>query len=194
MKSMGFFYSFFKAFTENFIKNILQEMKNGLSLRQQQLQVIMLYIITWAFHKFSCRQNEWYFYFVLTLKDTGIFPKLLFLSDSWVTAPFFHNRFLVINLYLMTVVIHTKQRMWENREREKLLYYNENYQEHNFILYAECHKLHFWDVDVANYLVSLPPPQTPRLKGNLRTQPPPHTHTHTHTHAHTHTHTHFTTS
>ena len=161
-------------------------MKNGLSLRQQQLQVIMLYIITWAFHKLSCRQNEWYFYFVLTLKDTGIFPKLLFLSDSWVTAPVFHNRFLVINLYLMTVVIHTKQRMWENREREKLLYYNENYQEHNFILYAECHKLHFWDVDVANYLVSLPP-QTPRLKGNLRT------HTHTHTRTHTHTHTHFTT-
>ena len=156
-------------------------MKNGLSLRQQQLQVIMLYIITWAFHKLSCRQNEWYFYFVLTLKDTGIFPKLLFLSDSWVTAPVFHNRFLVINLYLMTVVIHTKQRMWENREREKLLYYNENYQEHNFILYAECHKLHFWDVDVANYLVSLPP-QTPRLKGNLRT----HTHTHTRTHTHTH--------
>ena len=119
MKSMGFFNRLSKVFAENFIKNILQEMKNGLSLRQQQLQVIMLYIITWAFHKLSCRQNEWYFYFVLTLKDTGIFPKLLFLSDSWVTAPVFHNRFLVINLYLMTVVIHTKQRMWENRERER---------------------------------------------------------------------------
>ena len=180
MKSMGFFSCLSKVFAENFIKNILQEMKNGLSLRQQQLQVIMLYIITWAFHKLSCRQNEWYFYFVLTLKDTEIFPKLLFLSDSWVTAPVFHNRFLVINLYLMTVVIHTKQRMWENREREKLLYYNENYQEHNFILYPECYKLHFWDVDVANYLVSLPPP--PRLlgwKGTCEAPPPPHTHTHT---------------
>ena len=46
MKSMGFFYSFSKVFAENFIKPILQEMKNGLSLRQQQLQVIMYYIIT----------------------------------------------------------------------------------------------------------------------------------------------------
>ena len=42
-----------------FIKNILQEMKNGLSLRQQQLQVIVYYIITWAFHKLTCRQNEY---------------------------------------------------------------------------------------------------------------------------------------
>ena len=41
MKSMFFFYRFLKALAENFIKTILQEMKNGLSLRQQQLQVIM---------------------------------------------------------------------------------------------------------------------------------------------------------
>ena len=33
----SFFYSFSKVFEENFIKNILQEMKNGLTLRQQQL-------------------------------------------------------------------------------------------------------------------------------------------------------------
>ena len=46
MKSMGFFSCLSKVFAENFIKNILQEMKNGLSLRQQQLQVIMYYIIT----------------------------------------------------------------------------------------------------------------------------------------------------
>ena len=47
MKSIAFvFYSFSKVFEENFIKNILQEMKNGLTLRQQQLQVIMYYIIT----------------------------------------------------------------------------------------------------------------------------------------------------
>ena len=37
----GVFYSFSKAFAEEFIKPILQEMKNGLSLRQQQLHVIM---------------------------------------------------------------------------------------------------------------------------------------------------------
>ena len=40
------FYIFSKVFAENFIKNILLEMKNGLSLIQQQLQVIMYYIIT----------------------------------------------------------------------------------------------------------------------------------------------------
>ena len=33
-------------------------MKNGLSLREQQLQVIMYYIITSAFHKHTCRQNK----------------------------------------------------------------------------------------------------------------------------------------
>ena len=50
MKSMRFFYSFLKVIAENFIKNVLLEMKNGLSLSQQQLQVIMYYIITWAFN------------------------------------------------------------------------------------------------------------------------------------------------
>ena len=41
MKSMGiFFYSFSKVFAGKIYKNILQEMKNELSLRQQQLQVI----------------------------------------------------------------------------------------------------------------------------------------------------------
>ena len=40
------FYSFSKVLAENFVKNILLEMKNGLSLRQQQLQVIMYYILT----------------------------------------------------------------------------------------------------------------------------------------------------
>ena len=58
MKPMSFFYSVSKALAEKFIKTILQEMKNGLNLRQQQLQVIMYYIITWAFHKLSYRQNE----------------------------------------------------------------------------------------------------------------------------------------
>ena len=50
MKSMRFFYSFLNVIAENFIKNVLLEMKNGLSLSQQQLQVIMYYIITWAFN------------------------------------------------------------------------------------------------------------------------------------------------
>ena len=50
MKSMRFFYSFLNVIAEHFIKNVLLEMKNGLSLSQQQLQVIMYYIITWAFN------------------------------------------------------------------------------------------------------------------------------------------------
>ena len=41
MQSMGIFF-----LQEKHIKNILQEMKQGLSLRQEQLQVIMQYIIT----------------------------------------------------------------------------------------------------------------------------------------------------
>ena len=44
---MGIFLQFFESLREKYkLKNILQEMKNGLSLRQQQLQVIMYYIIT----------------------------------------------------------------------------------------------------------------------------------------------------
>ena len=35
MKSVGYFYGFSKVFAEKHIKNILQEMKNGLSLRQK---------------------------------------------------------------------------------------------------------------------------------------------------------------
>ena len=74
--------------------------------------------LSWAFHKLTCRQNkctakknEQYFYFSLTLKDTEIFPNLLFWNESWVTATVFHNLFLIINLNLMTVVLHSKQRM-----------------------------------------------------------------------------------
>ena len=55
----GYFFTVFRRFSrKNIIKNILQEMKNGLSLRQRQLQVIMYCIITWAFHKLTCRQNK----------------------------------------------------------------------------------------------------------------------------------------
>ena len=39
---MGNVLHFSKVFAEKYIKSILQEMKNGLSLRQQQLQVIMI--------------------------------------------------------------------------------------------------------------------------------------------------------
>ena len=53
-----FFYSFSKVFAEKYIKNILHEMKNGLSLRQQQLQVIMYYIITWTFHKLTSVETK----------------------------------------------------------------------------------------------------------------------------------------
>ena len=77
----------------------------------------MYFIITWAFissladKTSSPRKNEQYFYFSLTLRNTEIFSKVTFWSDSWATAPVFHNRFLITNLYLMTVVIHSKQRM-----------------------------------------------------------------------------------
>ena len=84
----GYFFTVFRRFSrKNIIKDILQEMKNGLSLRQRQLQVIMYYIITWAFHKqyklqtkrmHIPRKNEQYFYFSLPLKATEIFPSYYF--------------------------------------------------------------------------------------------------------------------
>ena len=40
MKSMVFL-QFFQSFHGKFYKNILREMKNGLNLRRQQLQVII---------------------------------------------------------------------------------------------------------------------------------------------------------
>ena len=76
-------------------------MKNGLSLRQQQLQVIMYYIITWAFHTLTCRQNK------CTPKKQTIlsffFTSEIYRDFSWatvlkrlLTAPVFHNWFLII--------------------------------------------------------------------------------------------------
>ena len=121
-----FFYICSTVFAEKYMKNILQEMKNGLSLRQQQLQVIMYYIITWAFHKLTCRQNkctpkkERYFYSSLTLKDIEIFPKLLFWSNSWVTATVFHNRFLIINLYLIWREWCIQNREWASLHKSYL--------------------------------------------------------------------------
>ena len=41
---MGIFLLFFESFRGKVIKNILQEIKNGLSLRQHHLQVIMYYV------------------------------------------------------------------------------------------------------------------------------------------------------
>ena len=51
--------------------------------KSETVTILCDYVITCAFHKLTCRQNiprknEKYFYFSLTLKDTEIFPKLLF--------------------------------------------------------------------------------------------------------------------
>ena len=78
-----FFYSFSRVFAEKYVKNILQEMKNGLSLRQEQLQVYVLhnhehFISSLADKTNAPRKNEQYFYFSSPLEDTDIFPKLLF--------------------------------------------------------------------------------------------------------------------
>ena len=71
-----FFLQFFESFRGKYkLKNILQEMKNGLSLRQQQLQVIMYYIITCHEHFMRTLadktnappKNEQYFYFFFSL-------------------------------------------------------------------------------------------------------------------------------
>ena len=40
-----FFKQFFESFPGKYVKNIIQEMKRGLSLRQQQVQVITIYYI-----------------------------------------------------------------------------------------------------------------------------------------------------
>ena len=110
---------FLKSFRVKYIvTHILQEMENGLSPREQQLQVIMYYISIWAqpaaisslADKINApRKKGTMLLLSSTLKDTKIFPNLLFWSDSWVTAPVFHNRFFIINLYLMTVVIHSNR-------------------------------------------------------------------------------------
>ena len=116
----GFFYSFLKDFAENIYK--IYFTGNEKWIESATVTITCDYVVTWAFHKLTCRQNKctypektnntlYSFYFSLTPKDTEIFLKLLFWSDSWVTVPVFHNRFLVFNLYLMTVVIHLEQRM-----------------------------------------------------------------------------------
>ena len=60
-------------------------MKNGFSLRQQQLlrtTCFEHFISSLADNTNAPRKSEQYFYFSLTLKDTEIFPKLLFWRDS----------------------------------------------------------------------------------------------------------------
>ena len=66
------------------------------------------------------RKNERYFYSSLTLKDTEIFPKLLFWSNSWVTATVFHNRFLIINLYLIWREWCIQNREWASLHKSYL--------------------------------------------------------------------------
>ena len=58
-------------------------MKNGFSLRQQQFQVIMYYVLqdfisSLADNTVVSRRNEQYFYFSSNLKGTQILSKLLF--------------------------------------------------------------------------------------------------------------------
>ena len=73
------FYSFSKVFAENFIKNILLEMKNGLSLRQQQLQVIMSVADKTNAHTPQKRTILLFFFNSKRYtEDTEIFPSYFF--------------------------------------------------------------------------------------------------------------------
>ena len=120
MKSMGFFLHFLKVFAENIYK--IYFTGNEEWIESETVTITCDYVVTWVFHRLTCRQNKctspekknntlYSFYFSLTLRDTEIFLKLLLWSDSWVTAPVFHNQFLIFHLYLMTVVIQSEQRM-----------------------------------------------------------------------------------
>ena len=78
MKSMGiFFKQFFESFPGKYVKNIIQEMKSGLSLRQQQVQVITIYYIRSLADKTNASRKKTNNTFIF-LKDTDILPKLLF--------------------------------------------------------------------------------------------------------------------
>ena len=66
------------------------------------------------------RKNEQYCYFSLTVEDRETFARLLFWSDFWVTAPVFQNRFLVVNLYLITVMIQSKRRIGPSLHKSNL--------------------------------------------------------------------------
>ena len=64
MKSMGiFFKQFFESFPGKYVKNIIQEMKSGLSLRQQQVQVITIYRGHLQTKQMHPEKNQQYFYF-----------------------------------------------------------------------------------------------------------------------------------
>ena len=67
MKSM-FFNSFWKVFIKKHVKKIIKVMKNGNSLRQEKVQVIMYHVIEYfisslADNKNELPKNEQYFYF-----------------------------------------------------------------------------------------------------------------------------------
>ena len=122
MKSMRiFFFTVFRKFSRKIQINKFSS-GNEEWIESETATITSDYVLnnhlSWTFHKLTCRQNkctakknEQYLYFSLTLKDTEIFPNLLFWNESWVTATVFHNLFLIINLNLMTVVLHSKQRM-----------------------------------------------------------------------------------
>ena len=66
--NLCFFYSFWKVFIEKHVKKIIKVMKNGNSLRQEKVQVIMYHVIehfisSLADNKNELPKNEQYFYF-----------------------------------------------------------------------------------------------------------------------------------
>ena len=110
-----FFNSFWKVLIKKHVKKIIKV--NGNSLRQQKVQVIMYHVIehfisSLADNKNEPPKNEQYFYFSFCrrYRDFSL-TYYNFWSYSWVTAPYSTIVFLVINLYLMTVVMYPKQRV-----------------------------------------------------------------------------------
>ena len=115
-----FFYSFSKVFAEKYIKYIPQEMKNGLSLTKQKLQVILYYIITWAFISSLADKtnvplkNKQYFHFSSPLKDTEIFPKLLFWTLNSSRVPQLISYY---NLYIWWQYWSVQNREWPSQHK-----------------------------------------------------------------------------
>ena len=72
MKSMGFL-QFFESFRGKIHKK--SSIGNEEWIEFETATITSDYVL---YNKLSCRQNEQYFYFSLTVKDTEVFPKLLF--------------------------------------------------------------------------------------------------------------------
>ena len=87
MKSMGLFYSFFESFRGKIYKIYIYSTGNEEWIESKTVTITCDYVITWAFHKLTCKQNKCTYtektnniliYFSLTVKDKEIFPKLPF--------------------------------------------------------------------------------------------------------------------